>query len=96
MTTRNMIRGVLVYVICLPMFYNSRAISSMLFTLLWPIIPWLLQLIVFSWFVAVGVYPFIFTQKDRVLCELDYHCVFYRFIAHLYMYFCTGLSLDEI
>ncbi|XP_028395012.1 choline transporter-like protein 4 [Dendronephthya gigantea] len=35
---------------------GSRAISSMLFTLLWPIIPWLLQLIAFAWFVAVGVY----------------------------------------
>ncbi|CAB4019009.1 Hypothetical predicted protein, partial [Paramuricea clavata] len=35
---------------------GSRAISSMLFTLLFPIIPWLLQLIVFTWFVAVGVY----------------------------------------
>ena len=39
-------------------FFSSRAISSMLFTLFWPIIPWLLQLIVFSWFVVVGVYPF--------------------------------------
>ena len=44
-------------------FYNFRAISSMLFTLLWPIIPWLLQLIVFCWFVAVGVYPFVLTER---------------------------------
>ena len=36
----------------------------MKFTLLFPIIPWLLQLIVFAWFVAVGVYPFSIAEKE--------------------------------
>lgn len=47
-----------VYILYVHELFHCRAISSMLFTLLFPIIPWLLQLIIFAWFVAVGVYPF--------------------------------------
>ena len=37
---------------------SNRAITHMKFSLFFPIIPWLLQLILFGWFAGVLVYPY--------------------------------------
>lgn len=37
-------------------FYIFRCLSSMLSTLFFPLIPWLMQLILFAWFVGVMVF----------------------------------------
>ena len=35
-----------------------RAVTAIPFSLFFPVIPWLLQLILFAWFVSVLAYPF--------------------------------------
>ena len=45
------------YYFHLMIFYFHRAVGSMMSTLFFPIIPWILQLFVFAWFVAVALYP---------------------------------------
>ena len=37
--------------------YISRAVAAIKTSLLFPLVPWLLQLALFAWFVAVAVYP---------------------------------------
>ena len=44
-------------------FFPYRAVTSMLSALFFPIIPWLMQLILFAWFLAVAVYPLCFCTK---------------------------------
>ena len=44
-----------VIVVCL--FVFVRAISSIPFALFFPVIPWLLQILLFGWFVGVLAYP---------------------------------------
>ena len=44
-------------------FFPHRAVGSMLSALFFPVIPWLMQLILFAWFLAVAVYPFRFYTK---------------------------------
>ena len=49
---------------CWRFFFSSRAVSSVPFTLFFPIIPWLLQLILFAWFVSVLAYPLPFKLNE--------------------------------
>lgn len=39
---------------------GSRAVSAMPFSLFFPVVPWLLQIILFGWFVGVLAYPLTF------------------------------------
>ena len=43
-------------------FIFNRAISNMIFTLLWPIIPFLMQLGVIAYYIVSAVYPFLKTK----------------------------------
>lgn len=37
-------------------FELFRAVGDMMFTLGWPLVPWLLQIFVIGWFMLVGVF----------------------------------------
>lgn len=39
---------------------SCRAVSAMPFSLFFPVVPWLLQIILFGWFVGVLAYPLTF------------------------------------
>ena len=52
--------------------FYFRAVSAIPFSLFFPVIPWLLQLILFAWFVSVLAYPFPFEKH----CYSEKHEMF--------------------
>ena len=59
-----------------------RAVSAIPFSLFFPVIPWLLQLILFAWFVSVLAYPFSFeihcySKKLGIFGILNLHVTIY-------------------